>query len=501
MNVIDQIRDLFVKGASSELHTEDVTSVEYSCEASETQTVSKEQIDLAVNLISERDTLSIFITIGESDAIIYSSSENNYTDFDRELRTQINLKEDEDSIIFKVRINKRRVDNQISIYNTNTFEDYLGTLTLEQALITFSDLLENGPVVFSCFDAHKLSQTNSIYFVPNGSSIVPTDNNFRIKRLETIYTTVHFSFASKCKLIAEDFMFVNDVGVPKKLSKLFKNLSFALLLISIFDITEINLNRVTFKLNGYKTIHGEFSYEQNDDYDQYKKIYEWIYSSGKLLDKIGLSRNLISLHLEAGGKVALKGDAFQSILSGYKIYEKENIKQYIEIRNKISEQLLDFNKRATQIVDTFAGNYQKTSLAIITFFSSLVVIRFLNSNQISLSFTVNAVILSSVFIIVSIIYLIISYNEILSQKERFSNSYKNMKERYTDLLTWDDIKRILNGDKEFTSDVSFIETKIRTYTTLWVITIILVFISAISLFGSGVYEFINKIIPLIIPQA
>jgi hypothetical protein len=204
---------------------------------------------------------------------------------------------------------------------------------------------------------------------------------------------------------------------------------------------------------------------ERHDYEQYHLIYDWIYQSGNLVDKLGLARNIISLHTK--NPPALTGDVYQSTLSSYKIYEKQNIKQYIEIRNKISDQLLEFNNRANKLIETFASGFNKSALALITFYISSIVLKVLGKGEFINVFTPDATLLSIAFISGSYIYYRVARWEVIEQRSRFVESYNNLKERYTDLLNDQDINRIVNGDKEFNKDVAFINSKLRVYSNMW----------------------------------
>jgi len=81
--------------------------------------------------------------------------------------------------------------------------------------------------------------------------------------------------------------------------------------------------------------------------------------------------------------------------------------------------------------------------------------------------------------------------ELNKQKERFTQSYQNLKLRYRDLLNDEDIQRILNNDKDFNDDIAFINGKKKVYSNLW-ITAIITFFLAISFLYS-----INSIVKII----
>jgi hypothetical protein len=140
----------------------------------------------------------------------------------------------------------------------------------------------------------------------------------------------------------------------------------------------------------------------------------------------------------------LRGETLASIQSGFKVYEKQNIKQYIEIRNKISDQLLDFNNRANKVIETFAGGFQKSALALITFYFSAIAIKVFGKGDFENVFSPDITLLSITFIVGSFLYFLIARWEVIAQRKRFVNSYTNLKARYTDILVSADIDRILN---------------------------------------------------------
>jgi hypothetical protein len=57
-----------------------------------------------------------------------------------------------------------------------------------------------------------------------------------------------------------------------------------------------------------------------------------------------------------------------------------------------------------------------------------------------------------------------------------------MKERYSDLLDSADINRILNHDKEFEDDLSFIDNKLKIYSRMWFGFLLMLFLITIILF-------------------
>jgi hypothetical protein len=77
----------------------------------------------------------------------------------------------------------------------------------------------------------------------------------------------------------------------------------------------------------------------------------------------------------------LRDGTLDAIDSNYLIYEKENVKQYIEIRNCVSNQLRDYQKYIIGIYDEFEGDFKKLFFSFLTFAFTTILIRVLAKNM------------------------------------------------------------------------------------------------------------------------
>lgn len=445
--------------------------VEFECEFSATTFNSPDIVNTqnAYNFLQTNDQLSFTITFGEADPVSFYSSTHDFSDFKTKLNAEY-LHQSEEPIIAILKITKRNVSSNISIYDLNAFTSSLQNLTTEQQFSIFNRAFSNSHfVTFNVLNLDKHFGTANIFFVPVGATSTNGAFADRQKRLDSVITASNYANYKDHLLTPDDFKLKIENFKHNQLCSLLNRLSTVLSVIYLFDITTLKANELDFKINGYKSIKGNVDLNSilESDTKEYFNIYDWVYTGGNLNDKIGLARNIISLHFTASGKLELKGNPFQSLQSSYKVYEKQNIKQYIEIRNKIFDQLLDFNNRASKVIETFASGFQKSALALITFYFSAIAIKVLGNGNFVNVFTLDTTVLSIVFLAGSFIYFLVAKWEVREQRKRFVESYANLKERYTDLLEKDDIKRILNNDKEFNADVKFIDDKLRTYSNLW----------------------------------
>lgn len=438
-----------------------------------------------ISFLQSRDNLHISIQFGARDTNVFKSSNtSSIEEYKQLLDNEAKFLEDEE-INIVLTINKVFQDSKCTIYDLETFTCSLNKLNTFEFISSYSKLFElSNNINFEVFNQINSFYSKTISFYSLNSNHENDAFENRNEIIENFKSICHFSQSDKLRLIPNDF-YLNKVDESLvKLNEIFKKYSTILSIIYLFDITNLNENKFEYKINGYKSIKGIIELNQIDfnKIEEYFEIYKWVYNGGNLNDKIGLARNIISLHFLKKGELEIQGNPFQAIQSSYKVYEKQNIKQYIEIRNKISDQLIDFNNRANKIIETFASGFQKSSLALISFYISAIAIKVLGKGEFTSIFSVDASILSLSFLLGSLIYFWVSRWELKEQRKRFVSSYNNLKIRYTDLLDKDDINRILNNDKEFNEDVEFIDKKKWIYSIMWIAIVSILGLTTIFLF-------------------
>ena len=435
-----------------------------------------------LSFLKGTDTLIFTITYSNQDPLSFSSSEFDIANFTDELNNENELCNDNEEVSIKLVINKTRINDTISIYDLTTFFETINSRNFFQILTIFNRVLENTKLIkFNVLNLEEEFNTDSMCFISSETTEIKKGESIRFDQIENVKHLSHFTQFSLCP---RDFSIIGEPKVSENISNLFKSLSIILSVSYLFDITSVNNNNLSYKLNGYKSINGDLEIKEirQSEYLEYYRIYDWVYNGGNLIDKIGLARNIISLHLVDTTSILLTGSTFDALKSSYKIYEKENIKQYIDIKTKVSEQLIELSNKATKIAESFGDGFRKSILVTASFYASTIAIKALSKGDFSNIFSIDATVLSLSFILISFIYFLVSRWEIKKQKQRFIIGYNNLKGRYTDLLTSDDINRILNDDIEFNQDLEFINSKIKLFTWAWVSFLIIFFLATIILF-------------------
>lgn len=440
-----------------------------------------------LSFIQSSDRLVCTVNIGHAEPISYYSQNNNIDEFIQNLSKEI-IHQDNEEISLSIEITKQSSEGYYNIYNLDAFIKSLKELTISQFFTVFTRTFDNSEYIFFKVVGSAISlHTRCIYFIGDTENISPESSENRRLDVENFKSVCHYSSTETHRLSPTDFKFNIADESYSELMNVFENYAHILAVIYLIDQTNLIDNQLGYRINGYKTISGSVNLKAkaSDSYKEYFDIYKWAYTGGNFIDKIGLARNIISLHFSNSGELELQGHPFQSIQSSFKVYEKQNIKQYIEIRNKISEQLLDFNNRANKIVENFASGFQRSALALISFYISAILIRALSRGESGNIFPLDATILSFAFLAGAFIYFLVSKWEINEQRKRFEDSYSNLKLRYKDLLEEDDIKKILNNDKEFKEDLYFIQRKRSIYSKMWLGFLGILLIATILLYILG----------------
>lgn len=443
---------------------------------------SKKDFLETINEINIRD--SLHISLLQDDEVVENFSTTQNEDFDDYISVCRNclISEEFDIIITVTKNNKGQ---NISVYYPDIFFKYLSNLHFRYFLDVISNSLNGGGIIiFEIQDSSFLEfSTKIVRFCPLNSDVRNNEVRKYTERLEKIKNICHCSVISNYQFTPDDF-FPQITSENPILENIFSKISLLYSIVFLFDIVNIDMtSEMEYKLSGYRTINEKINISNLHIHSckLYYEIYSWVYEGGNIIDKIGLARNIISLNLDKEN-LRLSESTFEAIRSGYKIYQKENIKQYIEIRNKISDQLIELQNKADKIVDGFIGDFKKSSFTVVSFFITVIAIRVISKGDFSGGFTVEVTFLSLGFLLISLCFMFFARWEISKQMERYEKFYKHLKERYEDLLDKSDIKRILNNDKDFESNKQFIKKKLSSYTILWILSLTILFIIVISLF-------------------
>lgn len=475
MNLFEHLNKIFTPSVKNEVvNAEKFSNYKISYYFSNFKTFDVITIQNIAEQICIEDTFSLQIKVGENDAIVFDNNENNFIQFSKKIDEEKRIIEDE-AVHLKFEVRKN-TENLINIYNFDCFVKFwanLSTIDILKLLKKYQNKF--GANVFILHE-HEIKEfyTRNISFSYSSRS-TNNRNNF-------ISENCHFANIEEFPFNAHYFYLIERPTENYVIVDTLDRLCMLFSIACIFDITSIKESNLFYKLNGYK------SFEANINIDSldlqltgiYYKIFDWIYSEeSKISDKIGITRNIISLSL-VSKSLSISDSVFISITSGYKAYLQENISKYIEIRNKIVDEISWISQKSSEIIANYLNNYQKSIFTFLSFFISVFILRFLNGGDIEAVFNKEVTIFSVAFLLLSPIYLLFSLWDLKLNKDRLERKYENIKNQYTDLLEQADINRILKDNIEFNYEMDFIEMRKKNYTILWISTIIVLLSAVLS---------------------
>ncbi|DAB35188.1 MAG TPA: hypothetical protein CFH82_01440 [Sulfurospirillum sp. UBA12182] len=391
--------------------------------------------------------------------------------------------EDEMGII-EIKISKVNTTDYLTIYSLDLFTKFLSEKNIEDIFKLFS-LFEKRK--FKILDGgHYNFQTayfvfgDSINFDNKTNQMLKNlDLSDREKKLKRINENTHFANASSIKFLPEDFYIINKSS-NEALNKLFDKLTLTLVLRVFADISEFTKNQLVYKMYGYKTIKKEYDFINFDSefIEDYFKSYEEIFNTHtSVSDKIGLARNVISLHVVKDDFTKIKGNIESSIKSNYNIYLKENVKKYIDVKNKINDSIFSLTNKFDDATGNLISSFKTSFYTLASLLISLILFKVLKSSSTAFDLFSIEVFLFLCPVLIAM-YLFKKYNiyEIRETKKRLISRYEQLKSQYKDILDNDDLKQIFEQHNFEDININFIDNQISKYNKYWNITLISYFL-------------------------
>lgn len=460
------------------------------------------EIDIVDN-INCRDQIAIhFFETDDSESISYlSSNPNSWSAFISELQMNNSPKGK-----IKIHIEKRMQNNQLSIYNIDYFTEYINTLSLSQLMAILDNRFTTSLIFEVQDECYSEWSTSTIAFIAknskydiSGIGIINRNNRFNEAR------NLCYREVKRYKLLPED-LFFPQYDESNSLQCAFIKACMIYTFSFIFDYSIIKNDIYEYKLNGFRTLSGQIDVRQlpcveinTNSYKSIYEIYQWLYLGGNNSDKINIARNIISLNINKDS-LRIDSTALNSILSNYKIYEKENVKQYLQVRNKLSELLIDLQEKISAIVDSFISDFKKNILTLVSFFISVVAIKVVSKGDFVGGFTNEIIGLSFVFLLVSIGLLLYSRWELTQKIDLYNKHYRQIKDRYKDVLSTIELEGIFEecDPQKDNTNTSFVLKQKKIYSWLWFLSILLLllFLIAVLLIKNDISIccIINKVI-------
>lgn len=378
----------------------------------------------------------------------------------------------EEGFSWKIRLNiMKNSKNPLNIYNLDSFYSYLNSLNLTELLNMFNAHCKEIKFINILNSTYSFN-TAKIYF---GQFDTVSEESFDKKNMYSSDSNF-LQRGQYSNLSLETFRLIERCPI-EKYNILFDKLNYIFFLINICNFTFIDNDNFSAQIEGYKLIKSLIEFKNfTVDLSEVNLIYDWVYSEEAYTDKLGLARNVITLSLENDNLFLLKRGCFNSIKSNFKIYLKDNIGRYIEVKNLMSNYLFDLTQKGNDYCDSFANNFKANLASLITFFITVIILNSVSGNGLQNIFTKEIAYISFAFIIISFVYLLFLRRLSTLKIIRFKDTYNRFKRQYSDLLNEDDINRILDDDNFLKEDTAYIKRSINTYSWAWISSFFIFFL-------------------------
>ena len=369
----------------------------------------------------------------------------------------------------KIKIDKEVADSHFSIYSFDEFVKDILSLSTEEIMISFSGLLKQVEelLVFDVYSPITMFATKTMFFMPFGNRVINPEFN-RIQRIKKCKEVSYFYNFDTYEVLPDDFNFIIDYE-NNPLTELFQKLT-TLLSIS-FIAASSSISKTQFKgiINGQHTIEYNYEINQLPNNKNLYNIYNWIYTEGNVIDKAIIARNIISLYCKHVPITEVDEKVMISIQSNYNLYLKENVKEYLDLRNKvaefISETISKTGEYATELLDKFKVNI----ITIFSFIFSVILANIVSDQPLDNIFTKEITVLAECVIIGSFIYLIICYLQSNYEIRKVYDSYNQLKQNYKEILSDGDLQEIFSNDEMLNEMKKTISKSQKIYLVLWIL--------------------------------
>ena len=412
-----------------------------------------------------------------------------------------------DNVRLVYSINKNKKDDILTIYEYSVFLNYVQGLCVPDFISVYKSVLGDGLILEIWSSDAECFYTSGMAAIKRGETIPQlSKNEKKIQRIDE--SKAYCQWNNKLSdLLPEDLRIVSK-HKSGEFVDLFDQMCLLLSALYIADFSNVDKNCIKLRMAGFKMMETELAYSKMSDLsfdvksvEQWYQIYDWCYTGGYTNDRLSIARNLISLNCTDTEKLMLNPSTFDAIKSNFKIFEKDNVRQYIKVRNEVSKTLLDLQDKVNSTVETFTGDFRKNVVGLGTFFLSVVVVRVVSHGDFTGGFTTQIVILSFIFILLSFIVLYYSRRTIEKKEQLYTKHYKLLCHRYEALLSKEELTELFeDGDpNKHESHANYILWQKKVYTWIWggalvVFSIFLTLVWCYNVFEStNVFKIIKNI--------
>lgn len=381
----------------------------------------------------------------------------------------------EDQVIVKIEIKKKIKNGVINIYNLNAFQQFLMECSIVDHFTNFTNLFaaSGEHLAFKLLDTHGSLRTHNIVFSDNdiqwsGKGISRLD---LIKKCDDASV---FLNRNTILVIPHDFTIRDSVEGNnfQQIEAIFNKLRNILSFIYLANTSSIHCDRAVLYFE--PTSSGlEYPLNSLASNNVVAQIFDWVYKDDSSVDKASIARKIINVYCRTKDEILnLNQSIFNSIKSDYQIYQKNHVEQYIDMKNKISDHIVEAAKQIQELTHELSDAIRNNFVAVIVFIMTVYLTESIDfSKLLERSTSPRIIVVCVVFTIASLLYMLVT-NIVANEKWRWlEQSYTDLKDNYIKTLDVADIEESFDHDKPFINEKKRFKSFKKNVLVLWSIMI------------------------------
>lgn len=409
----------------------------------------------------------------------------------------------EDYVIVKVEIKKKISNGVLNVYNLHAFQQFLMECSIADHLTNFTELFSTSRehLVFKLLDTNGSLRTKSIAFSDNDIKWSGTERS-RIDLIKNCDDASVFLDRTTIKVIPQDFEIQDPVeGYEfQQIVTIFNKLRNILAYVYLANTSSIHKDKAVLHFDP-SSIGFEYKLNSLSSNNVVAQIFDWIFKDDSCVDKASIARKIINVYCRSEEEIlSLDERIFNSIKSDYQIYQKNHVEQYIDMKNKISDHIVESAKQIQELTHELSDAIRNNFVAIIVFIMTVFLTESIDfSKLLEKSISPRITTVCGVFTTASLLYLIVT---IITSNEKWTwleQSYNDLKENYKRTLDAADIEEAFNHDLQFNHAIDQFKSFKKKVLRLWSIAICVMAVFTVVLFlnGTGVDVPINDQVQII----
>lgn len=478
------------------VYNEDFQRLECEYQFKLTKVPNNESLLTALPATSERDKWRLrIVSDGEEDLL--DLQVNMSVDQAYDANKIMSFNDEDVRLVYSVEKTKR--EGVLTVYDLQEFTSYIEGLAAKELYSAIFENLRDKLVIEVWGDEYEQFRTASIAVIKKGEE-PPLLQVLNLHRKRVEECGQYCQWATRMAELLPENLHILEKKKEGSLAKIFDQLCLLLTVCYVADFSCVERNALKLRISGFKTLVAEFDRAMVKDLvfdkssvQQWFEIYDWCYTGGYTSDRLVIARNIISLNCTDCLTLKLNPSTLGAVKSNFRIFEQDNVRQYIKVRNDLSKDLLDLQDKINNIVEGFSGDFRKNVVGLGTFFLTLVVVRVVANGQWTGAFSSHIIALSFVFIVLSAVLLVYSRLNLEKREKLYTKHYDQLRERYSLLLSNEEADKIFEDSdpKKVGTHLNYIEWQKKRYTWIWIGTLIAFLLFLVCVWCYNLFESTN----------